>query len=286
MDDATTTTTTAPVDNLAPSRVSIKLAVPPRLLKTRTKLEQQATTAAVIDTPASYVRAVETLKILKAEDRKWSESFREARAPLLEARNRSLALEQAALGPLREKIATLSAAILAWRQEDAARKKAEEARLRQEAEEKARLERAQQLTAMEAAAKAADSRADKRALTLQAAQLKAAPIVAVQPRAVVTTVPKVAGIVETTRWEAEVVDKPALVAAAGAGVMRLVLAAQDLPDGQRETIDAFLAQFGLADLDLLDPNGPALNRLAVQCQGDLPVPGVRGVRRSGLAIRG
>lgn len=271
-------------------KVTLDLTVPPAM----TGLAAPANIARILAPdylPTTIAEAADTkaaLDWLKDKEKARVEWWAAMKSPLAQLRERILAGEKLSLEPIRSAIAATSAKLLAWREAETRRRKEEEARRRAEAEAQAEATRQQQLTALEDAAKATASRIEKTALRSTAKALADAPIVPIAT-APVPPPPKIAGLYERETWSAEVVDFNVLLVAASVGLLEQVVEAAPLNEVERIGARKFigwLKEGGVAPIDAVAPNASRLNGLASQCRADLPIPGVRAVRKTTLVSRG
>lgn len=211
-----------------------------------------------------------------AEIENW---FEAVRRPLNEARAKVIQTEKATLDGPRRMLRTVGAWLQAYRRDVELRRREAEERAQAEERRKAEAKRQAQLDGLKAAAKATTSRTEKAILRGQAAALAATPVIAAAPVAV--DVPSVdgVGLREHTTYAAEVYDLASLVRAVGAGLFQAHLRSigRDVPD--------WLLEWPVAPLQYVQANLVELNVLATQARSEMPVPGVRSVRKTTLVAR-
>jgi hypothetical protein len=201
------------------------------------------------------------------------------KSPLNEVRAYALNLEKEDVGAFKALESALSARLLAFETEVERQRKVEQARLQQEAIEKARAEADARAKALRDAAKAEDDAATKRQLNAQARVLKAAPVF-VAPVEVESPVVKTSTV---TRWSAEITDLEALIVAVAVGIIkRRVPSYALLAKAAEGEPSAPLA--ALEPERLLDAH-PWLNTQATQSQAEFSMPGVMAVSKTGLSGR-
>lgn len=155
--------------------------------------------------------------------------------------------ETAVLAPLAQAKAIASQKINTYTAAEEKRKREEEVRLQEQARKDAE---ERQIADAEQAQK--DGRAEEAESILN--QETEVPIVKVQ-----TKTAKIAGVGTQKRWSAEVTDRAALI--------KWVAAHPE-------------------NAELLEPNMPALNKLAIALKAGFNIPGCKAVETSGLSVRG
>jgi len=203
----------------------------------------------VITDQESLELAALYIKELKAVVREIEAKRTDMKAPVLEAGRRIDANASEAKAPLLRALAILEPRYTGYVEEQRRIEREEQRRLEAEARKAAEEE---QLAAAEAAQKAGASEVEVDAiLTEEPVQ---APMPLAPPR-----VQRVAGVSTTTTYSAACIDKTAFIQWA-------------IRTPYQE--------------DLLDVNGPALNRLATRMRDKFSIPGCKLVKKTGVRTRG
>ena len=205
----------------------------------------EARAFAVVDVE-THGMALERIKAIRSGEKEITELFEDARKKAEAAKKSILATRDGLVGPLAEARTAYDRNAATY--EEAERRKTEEEQRR--LQELARKEEEERILAQAQEAQAAGDHAQAEAIVAQEVLV---PTVRVAP-----AIAQVEGVSSRTLWSAEVSDVAALV--------RNVAAHPDL-------------------LHLLEPNLPALNRMAISLRENLRIPGVRAVSKTSRATR-
>jgi hypothetical protein len=152
-----------------------------------------------ITTQEQHVAAIERLKVIKQLAKRATDFFKPMKQKADEAKKVILDREKEILNPLTAAEEIAKGVIVRYQQEQERIRRAEEARLQAEADERARKER-ERLEKQAAALKTPEKQAER----LEMAAAVVAPVVTVAP-----TVERVAGVAMRKTWKAEVRDAAA-----------------------------------------------------------------------------
>lgn len=227
--------------------------VPKEVPKQAVELSGQAETMLTvakdftIATAAEYSDAATQLKDIKAKAKELEDTRKGITGPMDEAKKRVMDFFRRPLQCLVDAEKTIKDGMIAFDKEQDRLRKAEEARLAEEArKEQERLDKTAEKKAEKAEAKGNE---EKAAEIRNGVPVVTAPVLA-------DTKPKVTGITRRSTWSGEVVDK-----------MELIKAVAE----------------GRAPATLLDVNTTVLNQMARALKSEMAYPGVRAVEAQQIA---